>query len=357
MFSIFVKKNHMGFIPFLYRKTLLLLSLAALYILTGCYAPRYTEVEILFPAEKDLPDEINKVAMVNRCYLPLAERKKSGIYYENNQFRREKNYQDSIVSDNALYSFAYHVNVAPRLNVAENDSIIRQNIDEYQFLEPMKPDKVSKICKETGADAVVALEAFHSFDSLDYYTSGFEVVGVRATSLFTLWRTYSPERQIPIDKLFDQDTVWFDGVGYSASSARENLPSRKEALQEASYQAGEKYAQQISPHWKTIERLYFEYYNKPMSKATEFAEDSQWKKAASIWRKIASEGSRTKHAIAAFNMAVASEMSGKLDLAGYWINEAIKKKSNASIFKNYKATIAERIKRQQVINRQMNISD
>jgi len=341
----------------LYRKILLLLPLATLYILTGCYAPRYTEVEILFPAEKDIPDEINKVAMVNRSYLPLEERKKSGIYYENNQFKREKVYQDSIVSDNALYSFAYHVNVAPRLTVAEKDSIIRKNIDEYQFLEPMKPDKVSKICKETGADAVVALEAFHSFDSLDYYTSGFEVIGVRATSLFTLWRTYFPKFKSPVDKLFDQDTVWFEGVGYSTYSARKNLPSRKQALQEASYQAGEKYAQQISPHYKTIERLYFEYYNKPMSRATDFARDSQWKKAAAIWRKIAKEGSRTKHAIAAFNMAVASEMLGQLDLAGYWIDEAIKKKSNASIFNKYKATIADRIKRQEVINRQMNIND
>lgn len=347
----------MGFLTTIFRKIFLLLSLAALYILTGCYAPRYTEVDILFPAEKDLPDEINKVAMVNRSYLPLKERKKSGIYYENNQYKRDKNYQDSIVSDNALYSFAYHVNVAPRLNVTENDSIIRKNINEYEFLEPMKPDNVSKICNETDADAVVALEAFHSFDSLGYYTSGFEVVGVRATSLFTLWRTYSPKIQSPIDKLFDQDTVWFEGVGYSTSNAQRNLPSRKEALQEASYQAGKKYAQQISPHWKTIERLYFEYYNKPMSKATEFAEDSQWKKAAAIWRKIAKEGSRTKHAIAAFNMAVASEMLGQLDLAGYWINEAIKKKSNASIFKNYKATIANRIERQEEINRQMNIRD
>lgn len=327
------------------------------FLLAGCYAPRYTQLEILYPAEANIPDSINHVTMVNRSYLPESERSKSGIYYNYSQFEREKTYLDSIISDNALYSLAYHLNTTPRLNVVKADTIIRQSIKEYEFLEPMEPGFVDEVCQKTGSDAVVALEAFHSFDSLDFYSSGFEVVGVRVTSLLTVWSTYTPNRMSAIDKFYNRDTVWFEAADYSMYSARDKLPTRKEALQEASYQAGKSYAGQLSPYWKEVERLFFDYYNSTMSKATKYALDDKWKKAAAIWKKVAHEGDRTKHAIAAYNMALASEMLGELDLAKYWIEEALSKRPNAPAFKDYLSIIHERIKRQRTINRQLSIND
>ena len=339
------------------KPKVIFLLLPLFTILSGCYAPRYTQLEILYPADTSIPDDINNVTMVNRSYLPESKRSKSGIYYNYSQFEREKTYLDSIVSDNALYSLAYHLNTTPRLNVVKEDTITHQSIKDYEFLEPMESGVVNKICKQTGADAVVALEAFHSFDSLDFYSPGFEVVAVRATSLLTVWRTYSPDRMSAIDKYYNQDTVWFDAVDYSMYSARDKLPTRKEALQEASYQAGKNYAEQLSPYWKEVERLFFDYYNSTMSKATKYALDDKWKKAAAIWKQVANEGDRTKHAIAAYNMALASEMLGKLDLAKYWIKEALSKRPKAPAFKDYQTIIKERIRRQRIIDRQLSIND
>ncbi len=350
--SIFGKTNSMK--SFYIRLNIIFST--ALLLLSGCYAPRYTEVEILYPAKGAFPDDINKVTMVNRSYLPESERSKTGIYYDYSSYEREKNYLDSIVSDNALYSLSYHLNTAPRMDVVKNDTIIHQNVKDYEFLEQMSNKEINRICRETGADAVVALEAFHSFDSLNYYSSGFEVVGVRATSLLTVWRTYAPDRLNAVDSYYDRDTVWFEGVDYSMRSARNNLPNRKEAIQEASYQAGRRYAREISPYWQEIERLYFEYFSKTMSKATEYAIDKKWKKAAAVWRNVANEGDRAKHAIAAYNMAVASEMLGELDMAKYWIEEALKKRPHFQVFKDYNDIIKQRISRQRKINRQLGIA-
>lgn len=334
-----------------------LVFISLIIFLSGCYAPRYTDIEILFPADSDLPNSIEEITLVNRSYLPFNERQKSGIYYNRNHYERSDTYLDSIVSDNALHSLADHLNNTPRLEVDSNYYIRRMNITEYSFLEPMKQAKVSKICDEKNADAVVALEAFHSFDSLYYILSGFDVIGKRTTRLMTVWRTYSPAISEPLDKLYLRDTIWFQYRSNSGYSALRKLPSRKEALQEASYQAGKKYAREISPYWKEIERLYFAHFSESMNKATEHARNENWNEAALIWRRIAENGDKRKHALAAYNMAVVSEIKGNLELASYWLDKALEKKSSIYEFKKYRKTLEERIKRQKTIDSQMGLID
>ena len=328
-----------------------------IFFLSGCYAPRYTQLEILFPADSDLPDNIEKVTMVNRSYLPLDERQKTGVYYTRNHYERSETYLDSIVSDNALHSLAEHLNNTPRLEVDEDYTISRMNVTDYSFLDRMKREKVSKLCNEKNADAVVALEAFHSFDSLYYVLAGFDIIGIRSTRLKTVWSTYSPASSEPLDKFYLRDTTWFQSRSNSGYTALRKLPSRKEALQEASYQAGKKYAKIISPYWKEIERLYFAHFSETMNKATEHARNENWKEAAIIWRRIAENGDKRKHALAAFNMAVVSEIKGNLELASYWLDKALEKKSNIYEFKKYRKTLEERIKRQKTIDRQMGLID
>lgn len=356
--SIFDKFMPMRYFPKAgrYLHPLLLFSLSVI-LLSGCYTPRYTEAEILFPGKQEIPEEVDTIAMINRSYLPHHERSKTGIRYEHNRYVREDEYLDSIVSDNALYSLAYHLNEGPRLTVSHQDSIVRIPVSEYDYLSAMESGKVSELCQEMHADAVVALETFHSFDSLSYDASVFEVFAHRTTNLITVWRMYTPDHIRPIQKSLFKDTLYFRASGYSAYTSKQNLPTRRQALYEASFQAGKKLAHNISPHWKGIERIYFEYFNEPMSKAATYARNKEWKQAAAIWRSVAEEGDRRKHALAAYNMAVASEMTGNLELASYWLAEALEKKPNDYYFKKYRDILSKRIERQKTIDRQMGVSD
>ena len=113
---------------------------------------------------------MDSVVLVNKSYLPLEQRNKTGVRYVGSYYQKSPQYLDSIISDNALYAFAHNLNIAPKGNTVKDDTIIRYNIADYTFMQPLPPKKVSRICSSTGAGMIISLEAFHSFDSLYRYT-------------------------------------------------------------------------------------------------------------------------------------------------------------------------------------------
>jgi len=323
-------------------------------LMQSCYAPQITSAEILFPAkETNLAKDLEEVTLVNRSYLPPSQRDKSGVHYVGNRYTKTDTYVDSIVSDNSLYSFAYQLNLAPKGNTVKNDSIFKLGISENSFLQPLTMNQVNRICESMDANMIVALEAFHSFDSLYRYLTESYYVSERKTSLLTAWRVYEYGNQQPVYQGYIEDSIYFNAYGYSRYSADKDLISYKNALYEISYSSGEKFFREISPHWKEIERIYFDYYSQDMAKANAFAESKLWKKAAAVWRPIAEKKKGGKSAYAAYNMAIASEMTGNLELAMFWLNKALEMRSDNYYFLEYRKTLRERISRQQVVDRQL----
>ena len=107
-------------------------------------------------------------------------------------------------------------------------------------------------------------------------------------------------------------------------------------LAEMSHQLGNQAAKRFIPTWKTSERLLFNAYNPRMQEAAGFAADRQWAKAESIW--ITELGKKTKpidKAKIAFNLAIATEMQDKLELALEWAQKAKVHLKNANPNSNY----------------------
>lgn len=339
------------------KLTFILLSFVSLLLLQGCYAPQITSAEILFPAkETNLANDLEEVTLVNRSYLPPSQRDKSGVHYVGGRYSKTDTYVDSIVSDNALYAFAYQLNIAPKGNTVKNDSIFKLGISENSFLQPLTMSQVNRICKSMDANMVVALEAFHSFDSLYRYLTDSYYVSERKTSLLTAWRVYEYDNPQPVYQSYIEDSIFFNAYSYSRYSADKDLINYKDALYEISYSSGEKFFRKISPYWKEIERIYFDYYSHDMSKANEFAEKKLWKKAAAVWRPVAEKKKGGKSAYAAYNMAIASEMTGNLDLAMFWLNIALEMRSDNYYFLQYRKTLRERTIRQKLIDKQLGAS-
>jgi hypothetical protein len=325
-----------------------------LMTLQGCYAPQFTSAEVLFPAkETNLAENLETATLVNRSYLPSSQREKSGVYYKGDSYAKTDTYVDSVVSDNALFAFAYNLNIAPKGQTVKNDSIYKMPVQENEFLQPLSMKEVNRICEEMNADVIISLEAFHSFDSLYRYLTDAYYVSERKTSLLTAWRVYKYGHHRPVYQSYIEDSIYFNAYGYSRYSADKDLISYKNALYEISYSSGEKFFREISPHWKEIERIYFDYYSRDMAKGNEFADKKLWKKAAAVWRPVAEKQKGSKSAYAAYNMAIASEMTGNLELAMFWLNKALEMRSDNYYFLEYRKTLRERISRQQVVDRQL----
>jgi|AntRauTorcE11898_2_1112593.scaffolds.fasta_scaffold03577_4 hypothetical protein len=331
-----------------------LLIVGILIALSGCYAPQITSAEVLFPAkQKNLSAQMDSVVLVNKSYLPLEQRNKTGVRYVGSYYQKSPQYLDSIISDNALYAFAHNLNIAPKGNTVKDDTIIRYNIADYTFMQPLPPKKVSRICSSTGAGMIISLEAFHSFDSLYRYTEAGYYVSERKTELLTVWRVYNRGESTAVYRSFLEDSIFFNAYGYSRSDADAGLINYKDALYEISYNSGKKFLEEISPHWQEIERIYFDYYSKDMQKANKYAAKSLWRKAAQVWRPVAEQQKGAKTAYAAYNMALASEMAGQLDLAMYWLKKALSIRPDNYYFLQYQNQLQKRISRQETIDSQL----
>lgn len=330
------------------------LLIVLMLIFQGCYAPRETTAEILYPAEKEnLVANMDSVAMINRSYLPDSERKKSGIRYKGSYYEKSEQYIDSIVSDNALYTFSYLLNIAPKGNTVKNDTIVKIPPDDNEFLQPLPRQQVNRLCQTLEANSLLSLETFHSFDSLYFNTSEGYYLAERKTTLMTVWRVYGENKNRPLYQTYLGDTLYFSSYGYSRNSAYEDLISYKDALYEISYSSGMKFLQQIAPHWKEVDRIYFDYYTNDMTKANRYASKGLWLKATQIWKPVAEKERGAKSAYAAYNMAFAAEMRGNLEMAVFWIDKALNMKPDNYYFLGYHQVLKDRVERQKIVEQQL----
>jgi hypothetical protein len=97
-----------------------------------------------------------------------------------------------------------------------------------------------------------------------------------------------------------------------------SLPDFLPALRTASYNAGFKYGQRISPHWLEVPRFYYLSGGKGMRNAGKMAASEDWQGAADIWKKLAYQEDEKTAAKASFNMALVCEMQDLLIPALDW---------------------------------------
>jgi hypothetical protein len=117
-------------------------------------------------------------------------------------------------------------------------------------------------------------------------------------------------------------------------------------------------AEQISPNWKIVDRSYYHSKNLTMLKAEEFAQKSKWLQAAEIWKTKTEIKKRRLAAKACFNMAMASEMEGKSELALDWVKKATEighkyDEEHQNLCKQYSDILKLKIKESDLLKMQM----
>lgn len=288
-------------------------------------------VQVLKPADLSLPDSINKFTVANRS-LP-AEGEQLGNIVEG-LFSGEGIGSDKRASGEAVVGLTNGLMASPRFEITQvTEQLYGTGTD--QMPAPLEWSEVERLCNQSNADALIVLEIFDT-DSKRRYDSKIKsrtVEGVKQEytehtafldmNVTTGWRIYYPSERMVLDNFTFDDGKTFDARAEDINTAKGRLPNKERAAKEAANIAGHSYALRISPMWVDVRRDYYTGGSADMKMATRRARSQDWVGAAQIWKKLAESSSSMKiRKRAAYNMALAAEQEGNLDLAIDWAGKA-----------------------------------
>ncbi len=203
------------------------------------------------------------------------------------------------------------------------------------FPVPLSWEITDRICRETGTDALFALEYYDTDTRLRYSTRdgktkkvlGLEIPAIvhqadMETIVKTGWRIYDPANQVIADEYNHLQSVVFSGTGVTPLVAVAALVGRKEAMIEVSNKAGHSYALRLIPFELRVKRDYFVKGTYNFKIAKRKAQVGKWNEAAELWELETTNPKRKVAGRATYNMAIINEINGNLDMALQWAQKA-----------------------------------
>jgi hypothetical protein len=309
------------------------LTIILIISVIGSCKTKSLSVRVLKPAEIYVPGEINTLAIVNRS-LPEKGDGSRVINVLEGLVTGEGLFVDRFASDKCIGGLAEGLRDSPRFKVTVPTGLDIRGTGTAQFPEPMQWDKVEEICLNYSAEALVLLETFDSNLSRRFNVqqktrteNGKEInynehmasidIAVNAG-----WRIYFPMDRKIIDQSTFTDTKSWNEKGMTKIEAEGKLPKIDRAVEDAGYFAGRQYALRISPTWVWVPRKYYIKGNDDFKRAKYKVQADQWEDAADIWKIYISDPDPKIAGYACYNMALASEVLGKFEIALDWAKKA-----------------------------------
>jgi hypothetical protein len=203
------------------------------------------------------------------------------------------------------------------------------------FPEPLTWEIVDKICKDSGTDALFALESYDTDTKLNYSTRNVNIKGPLGvnipglehridmeTIVKTGWRIYDPGNRVIADEYDDLQSIIFNSHGINPMVAAQALIGRKEAVKQVSNKSGQNYALRIVPYTLRVQRDYFIKGTNNFKIAKRKAQLGKWDDAGLLWNKETSNPKMKVAGRACYNMAIISEIDGNVDTALQWAQKA-----------------------------------
>ncbi len=203
------------------------------------------------------------------------------------------------------------------------------------FPVPLSWDIVDKVCRETGTEALFALEYYDTDTKLNYSTrddGDKEVLGIKIpgivhradmeTIVKTGWRIYDPANRALADEHHHVESVVFSGTGVTPLVAVAGLIGRKDAITQVSTKAGRGYALRLIPYELRVMRDYYVKGTNNFKIAKRKAQVGKWNEAGELWEQETDHPKRKVAGRATYNMAIINEINGNLDTALSWAQKA-----------------------------------
>jgi hypothetical protein len=288
-------------------------------------------LNVLQPAQMKIPDHIAVIAVADRSkpsngWLNALEGLVTG----------EAIGQDRRSRQQAMDGILNTLTRTPRFQVRSTGIEMAGSKAGVNLPAPLDWSEVDRICKEYGADALLTIESFDSDNSTSCRKTqskskkdGKEIITVRynseqRTGVRMGWRLYDPKTKIILDEHITNDHLVRNASGDTEQAAMHNLPGAVNVSRDVARIGGQHYAMRIAPVYVNLSRNYYgkiKGFKPDTKKAATYAKSGEWERAAGVWKRIAEqEAVRNPKAAgcAAYNMAVAAEIQGNLDVALEW---------------------------------------
>ncbi|MFC2114667.1 DUF6340 family protein [Bacteroidota bacterium] len=309
---------------------LLVIGASALLYLSSC-ATSSIAIQILVPADINVPQHIQKVAVINRSLPDKEEKVKNFI---EGLLTGESIYADREGSENCLLGLVNQLNSSPRFNASYLSGVDYRGTGTRSFPIPLEWQQVDELCKMAGADALVVLETFDSDNSIRKYTRVVkktvenkqveEIVYYADLNINVNagWRIYDNMNKRIIDEQSFMDNKLFTGKGQSPDNALKNLPNKRSAINQAGVFAGAQFGRRISPTWVGASRKYYKGKDAELKRAKRFVQTNAWDEAIAVWEPLTENPEKKIGGRACYNMGLAFEMKGDFETALEWMKKA-----------------------------------
>lgn len=312
------------------KKTQLALIVATALLFTSC-ATTSLNINVLQPAQINLPQSIQKIGIVNRS-LPSKDSKWNNIL--EGALTGESIKVDKMGSESCIKTLAEKLNEAPRFSAVTIYGLSLGGTGTGSFPLPLDKDQVSSICRQYEVDALVVLETFDSDIALrqgsrmvertinDRKVMVKEFFAETNIDVNSGWRIYDGTKLVIVDENAFTDGKSYSGAGDTPEKALGQLPDKKSAITDAAINSGAQYARRISPTWKAVSRQYYSKGHPELELAAKSVKKNNWDPAIEIWNRLSQDPDNEVAGRACYNMAVASEMDGNLDIALTWAEKS-----------------------------------
>jgi len=284
---------------------LLLLSLG----MAACGATiQLIDVDVKLPAEYPVHFDNREIAVFNALYDTTEP---EGIVWN-----------DSLIINKVAEGFRDQLALSISL---EADSIPVFNHFCGQTSRGGLDDKeyIYSLAEQTGARTLVLIDSL-SFGDFQHIRSGAMDSEYKPSYVNAIWqmvlRIYDMDNDCFVARLNIKDTLFWNILSKDQAIPFVNR-KLEESLPQVAFHIGAALAKNTQPQWETQERVLFFFPGVKWYKALEHAFLFEWEEARDIWLALTRENKNPKKiACAAYNLAVASEMMGRIDLAKEWLN-------------------------------------
>ncbi len=298
----------------------------------SCTTTRSIYIEIPLKAEKEIPEKIQSLVLVNRTindkYTDLKADSLQKIFYRQN-FRLDTTIYDLSAIDTMLKATGELLYESGRFDFVIPQNRFLNAQKNIFFTSKMPWDEVKTMCETFQTDAVLSVdmystrlvtnytsESYFDTDLNQFIMASLAQMGVIYEVLF---RMYDPIDETIVASEFYKDTLVWEDAARSTQELFQYFTPVKQALAEAGIAAALDFAEKIAPGWREEKRLFYVKGDNNLKSAGTFIDNSQWDQAMALWKETAEEaGSANLKSKAQLNIAIACEIQGNIDDAISW---------------------------------------
>jgi len=281
-------------------------------IFVGCSPIEKIETETLQPAEISLPKHFKRVGFI--------------LSYPENEFKLvdQDNFKKDILKE-VKYGISEITANSPRFIPSDILFYEFSDLTSKDSIDNLSISRLDQFADSLLLDGLIILNNFSLNSRLkkDYgfgYSGGF-YFNFKITSK-AKWRIYNKFGNTYIDSFSYKEQYVWEVAASSEREALSKLPEYNQTFRKAAYWTAHDYAKRILPIWEKNQRIYYVMGNKIMKTASEKAKNNNWKEAINLWKRNLTHYDDELVSRSAYNIAIAFEMMGKIDLAMKWAKKA-----------------------------------